>query len=888
MWQAPAAVRAAWTRPLDRRSGTRADLFDELAAVERDRPAETRLLLVADVDGFRAYNALHGFDDGDAALDALERRAAGVSRPFRLGGDSFAFLFSGDVPTLARQVGRVLECLTLEDPEPLRCSFGVALVPTEAIGYAALALAEERLEDQKRRGLVFADRVGELLLALTEAHDRTLGAHARQVARLSDAVAARLGLSVADRGLLRRTAELHDIGKLAISPEVLLKSGPLDQQEWREMRRHTLAGEDLLSFFPALAPVAALVRSTHERVDGDGYPDGLDSEAIPLVSRIVAACDAYDAMITERIYGPTRTSADACAELESVTGKQFDPTVVAALLAEVAGERVSSLGADQAELTTSDDTELHRLARLHQLLESATIVQHDDDLPRALEAVAQVVAESLEYGAAVINLWRPEWDDFVVSTVYGDDPGLPTLLGSTYSWEVWKPLLQPRFLRGGAYTVYAGEYDWADQSGHRVVPEVERDGHPDAWQGEDEIFVPFHHSSGHILGVFNVAQPKSGRRPSDEELYLLTTVVRHAARAVQRAQEMAAAASHRRALEHLLQISSKLTETASGTAVLEAVTTGISQALGFERVVVHLRDPHTDELAPAAASGFDLDDSRVRLPFGFVELQRVLDTRFEREGCFLVPYEEAEAHLPDFTGLYQSRRNGRGPWAWRRHWLTVPLHDREGSCLGVIFVDDPVDRLLPTTESLQALRLFANQATVALEAVAQYEAQRYLAEHDALTTLRNRHSFMAELEGCILQGNRRAEQVALVYCDLDGFKQLNDARGHSVGDDVLVRFGRVLTESVRNQDSAFRIGGDEFALVLRGCAEDEARIVVERALVTWSQQQEQDAAAAAIHASFGIAVSRPGERSTVENLLRRADEAMYEAKRSKNGLEVAA
>jgi diguanylate cyclase (GGDEF)-like protein len=888
MLQAPAAVRAAWTRPPDRRSGTRADLFDELAAIDRRRPADSRLLLVADVDGFRTYNALHGYDNGDAILDELERRIAGVSHPFRLGGDAFALLLAGDVPTLVRQVGRALDRLTLEHPEPLQCSFGVALVPTEATGSAALALAEKRLEDQKRRGLVFADRVGELLLALTEAHDKTLGAHTREVVRLSDAVAARLGLSVADRGLVRRTAELHDIGKLAISPDVLIKSGLLDQHEWREIRRHTLAGEDLLGFFPALAPVAALVRSTHERVDGDGYPDGLDNDTIPLISRIVAACDAYDAMITERIYGPTRTSADACAELESVTGKQFDPTVVAALLAEVAGDRVSSLGADPREGTASEETELHRLARLHALLESATIVEHADDLPRALEAVARVVAESLNYGAAVINLWRPEWDDFVVSTVFGDDPGLPTLLGSTYGWEIWKRLLQPRFLRGGAYTVYAGEYDWTDQSGHRVVPEVEHDGHPDAWQGEDEIFVPFHHTAGHILGVFNVAQPKSGRRPSDEELHLLTTVVRHAARAVQRAQEMAAAAAHRRALEHLLQISSKLTETASGTGVLEAVTTGISQALGFERVVVHLRDPQTDELAPAAASGFELDDAGVRFPFGFAELQRVLDARFEREGCFLVPCEEAAAQLPEFKGLYQSRRNGEGPWAWRRHWLAIPLYDREGSCLGLITVDDPVDRLLPTTESLQALRLFANQATVALEAVAQYEAQRYLAEHDALTTLRNRHSFMAELEGCLQQSHRRAEQIALAYCDLDGFKQLNDARGHSVGDDVLVRFGRVLTASVRDQDSAFRIGGDEFALVLRGCSEEKAKDVVERALAAWAEEQKSDSSAAAIQTSFGIAVSHPGERTTVEDLLRRADEAMYGAKRSKNRLEVAA
>src|SRR5262249_16852773 len=279
MWEAPAAVRAAWSRPAESQSGTRAELLAELGATT-DAP---RLLLVADIDGFRAYNARHGYDAGNSILDAFELRASGISRPFRLGGDAFALLLVGDAPTLVREVGRTLDRLTLEHPEHLQCSFGVAVVPTEAKGGAALALAEERLDDQKRRGLVFPDRVGELLLALTQAHDETLAAHAREVARLADAVAARLGLSVADRGLVRRAAELHDVGKLAISRDVLAKAGALDQREWQEIRRHTLAGEELLSYFPSLAPVPALVRSTHERFDGDGYPDGLDRSAIPLV-----------------------------------------------------------------------------------------------------------------------------------------------------------------------------------------------------------------------------------------------------------------------------------------------------------------------------------------------------------------------------------------------------------------------------------------------------------------------------------------------------------------------------------------------------------------------------------------------------------------------------
>jgi diguanylate cyclase (GGDEF)-like protein len=887
MFQPPTAVRAAWEKPPGPPCGTRADLFAALRTLEREPDAAASMLLVADVDGFRAFNMRHGYETGDAVLQSLAGAAAGVSRAFRLGSDAFALLIEGDAAELTERVGRALDRLAVRHPEPLRCSFGMAMVPLEARGAAALALAEERLEDQRRRGLVFPDRVVELLLTLMEACDPTLGKHAREVARLADAVAGRLGLSVADRGLVKRTAELHDIGKLALSDDVLAKKGPLDQDEWHEVRQHTLAGEQLLRSFPSLDPVGALVRSTHERYDGSGYPDGLAGNEIPLAARIVAACDAFDAMVSARTYRPTRTTVEAGTELADSAGKQHDSEVVAALMAEVAGERHVAADVESHGVAAADESDLHRLARLHALLESATVVEHADDLPRALEAVARVVAESLDYRAALINLYRPQWDDFEVTTVYGDDPGLPTLLGATYDWSIWEPILQPRFFRAGAYPVYAGEYDWAEQSGHRVVPDVDHDGHPDAWQAEDEIFVPFHHTDGHLLGVFNVAQPTSGRRPSDEELHLLATVVRHAARAVQRAQEMAVSAAHRRSLKRLLEISSRLTETAAGTTVLESVATGISEALGFDRVVVMLHEPDTDGLVPAATAGSALDDPQVRLPFGLTELGRLFDRRYEREGCFLIPCEDAEAHLPPLDGVLRSRRNGRGPWAWRRHWLVVPLDDRQGSCLGVILVDEPVDHLLPTTETLQALRLFANQATVALESVAQYEAQRYLAEHDALTRLRNRHSFMAELDSCLRRSHPSGEQVALVYCDLDGFKELNDAYGHAVGDEVLARFGGVLAASVREDDVAFRIGGDEFALVLRGCSEEDARAVVERALAAWDQERSGDAAAS-VEASFGIALSLGGAPPAVEHLLRRADEAMYEAKRSQTRLEVAA
>jgi HD-GYP domain-containing protein (c-di-GMP phosphodiesterase class II) len=131
------------------------------------------------------------------------------------------------------------------------------------------------------------------------------------------------------------TAELHDVGKLALPETLLEKAGPLDEEEWDLMRLHTLAGEQILSDLAGAAAVAPLVRSTHERWDGRGYPDGLAGEEIPLASRVVFACDAFDAMRSARPYQRPKTAAEALDEVERCAGTQFDPRVVDALVEEL-------------------------------------------------------------------------------------------------------------------------------------------------------------------------------------------------------------------------------------------------------------------------------------------------------------------------------------------------------------------------------------------------------------------------------------------------------------------------------------------------------------------------------------------------------------------------
>ena len=164
-----------------------------------------------------------------------------------------------------------------------------------------------------------------VLLKVLSEREPELLEHSSDVMALARGVARRLGLSIEDRDTVARAAELHDIGKMAIPDAILNKPGPLDEREWRFMRRHTIIGEDILNVAPALQPVAALVRASHERWDGKGYPDGTAGDEIPQGARIVAVCDAFSAMVQDRPYQPGLTVREAVEEIERCAGTNFDP-----------------------------------------------------------------------------------------------------------------------------------------------------------------------------------------------------------------------------------------------------------------------------------------------------------------------------------------------------------------------------------------------------------------------------------------------------------------------------------------------------------------------------------------------------------------------------------
>ncbi len=516
---------------------------------------------------------------------------------------------------------------------------------------------------------------------------------------------------------------------------------------------------------------------------------------------------------------------------------------------------------------------------LQGLIEVTRLARSGGTLATRLERLAGTIGDSLGYATVVITLYRSAWDDFCIAAVSGREDARRLLLGCTRTWDDYRPLLDDRFLRRGGYVIPFGSFDWS-HSGTRYTPPVEPSSDdPDAWHPQDVLLLPLKAADGALLGMISVDEPANLRRPTDDDLDVLAAVADHVALAIEEAQEDVAASRHRASLQHLLQVSSRLTETLSVDVILQSVCDAIRRALGFQRVSVELAGADDAAFSPRAYAGWGTGGPP-RSGLTRETIAPLLDPAFEVEGCYLLPLEVARARVTT-KSRWASTLNGAGPRAWNRHWLVVPLNGRDGSLEGFIWVDDPADRLLPSQEKLQALRLFANQATTALDSAARFQELQFLADHDPLTRLANRRAFVRQLELETTRSQRYAHPFTLVLCDLDEFKALNDRSGHLVGDDHLVGFADLLATSVRRADFAYRVGGDEFALILVESDEDDARRVVERI----ADRLASDVTAG-VSASFGLAVYEGNGDS--DELFRRADEAMYLAKRSDSSVAVAA
>ena len=333
----------------------------ELAAAERVRARLTLCLI--DIDDFKSINDRFGHPAGDRILSRVGGLLRQGGEAFRLGGDEFAVLLTGideraalmTAKSIAGRIG------SLEDDEvdKVGVSVGVATLPIEGAGRdefvrladRALYWAKEHGKNQvriyqpdvvdlaqlKRLG-TGSDRAARYRAAASlakavDARDEYTGSHSARVSEMAARIASRLGLDGEEIELIRLATSLHDLGKLSIPEEILRKPDALNDAERLVLERHPRIGFQMLESL-GVDPIADWVLHHHERWDGNGYPDRLRGEEIPLGARIIFVADAYDAMTSDRVYRRRLTDEEAVSELVRCAGTQFDPSIVEAFIEE--------------------------------------------------------------------------------------------------------------------------------------------------------------------------------------------------------------------------------------------------------------------------------------------------------------------------------------------------------------------------------------------------------------------------------------------------------------------------------------------------------------------------------------------------------------------------
>jgi diguanylate cyclase (GGDEF)-like protein/PAS domain S-box-containing protein len=475
------------------------------------------------------------------------------------------------------------------------------------------------------------------------------------------------------------------------------------------------------------------------------------------------------------------------------------------------------------------------VASLRGLLELSRLTRRQPTLQETLRAVAETVSDALGFATTVVNVYRPEGDDYEVVAVHGTDGARENLLGRVTAADTWEPLLDPRFRRHGVYFIPEGSIDY-DDSVRWHVPEPTDSTPPaeDSWRTDDALFATLDGAGGRRYGIISVDEPLSGRRPADHALEVLGALAAHAALVLESSLQMAA-------LEAAL---------ARNRAVIASTLDSVIAVDADDRVI---------EFNPAAERTFGYRSGDV-LGRPAVDL--------------FVPPEIREAYVSGARRLRESRRSRLLD---RRIETTAMSRD------GTTF---PVELTVTRVEGAEGEEpIFYAFVRDISERRRGEEQLAYLAYHDALTGLPNRLMVEQELDLALARARRSDGAAALMFVDLDDFKEVNDHLGHAAGDRLLAAVSGRLRGVLRSSDVLARQGGDEF-LVLLADLDDDAALAAESVGAKLLEALREPFVIAGTEvrtgASIGISLY-PADASDTEALLRHADAAMYQAKGAGGG-----
>jgi diguanylate cyclase (GGDEF)-like protein/PAS domain S-box-containing protein len=477
------------------------------------------------------------------------------------------------------------------------------------------------------------------------------------------------------------------------------------------------------------------------------------------------------------------------------------------------------------------------IAPLRGLLEFARIARRQPTLLETLRAVASAVSDAVGFATVVINAYRADHDLYEVVTVHGSERASEILLGSTTKPETWTPLLDERFRRHGVYFIPEGSLSFDDPTITWYRPEpnaraAELSG--ESWHTDDALFATLEGSGGRPYGIISVDEPFSGLRPDDQQLVMLSALAAHAALAIESSRQMTA-------LESSL---------ARYRAVIAGTLDSVVAVDEHDRII---------EFNPAAERAFDY----------------LADDVMGREIADLLVPPENRAF---YRSLAQRIRDNPGSSLLDRRIETTAIRS-DGS-------EFPVELTVARVEGSGGLGpSFYGIVRDIGERRRGEEQLAYLAYHDALTGLPNRILVEQEIDLALARARRSGGAAALMFVDLDDFKEVNDRLGHAAGDRLLASVSARLRSVLRDSDVLARQGGDEFLVLLGDLSDDPtaaAESVGGKLLSALLEPFVVAGTEVRTGASIGISLY-PDDAADTEALLRHADVAMYRAKAAGGG-----
>jgi diguanylate cyclase (GGDEF)-like protein len=748
-------------------------------------------------------------------------------------------------------------------PEDVGLLLGYAQLGSLALENARLYEAARADLDQRRRTeeelLDTVARLSRSALELKRAHAETIrrladaaefrnaetGRHTERMSRYCELLARRLGLDEERCDLLRAASPLHDIGKIAVPDEILLKPGPLTPDERRTMEGHTEIGYRLLSGSSSeVLDVAATIAWTHhERWDGKGYPRGLSREAIPLEGRIAAIADVFDALTTDRVYRAALSVREAIELMRTGRATQFDPFVLDLFL-----ELVEEAG----PLAPEDPIETLALIESEAMQPDGFADDFRQRIDgRAFRRACKVAERAFEQGSGrealdlALEALVDRFDSRVLASVYVLEHGRLWLVSQKGYTEV----------RDG-FSLEAGVMGRAVRTGTiQAVDDVRAD--PDyiaATSGiASEVTVPFHFG-GRPAGALNVETRDAVLpRGAGTALAPLTALV--GARLAEMRGRLGIDVAE------LVRMCVHASSLRGIGAIGEFATRSVGRILQLGAAQLDLR--RDDEPRPRLVSFWRPHDAELE-PLGPDVLERI------------------EVLSGVDTGLAYSiidaRKVGVGDGTTRRI-VSLPLRVG-GTVVGTI-----TGRVIegePSHERLEAATLFTQHAAALIDVAHALRREQRAAVTDSLTGLLNRRGFEERFQEELQRSARERRPAAIIVCDCDGLKRMNDVRGHVQGDALLELTASCFRTHKRSGDIAARYGGDEFALLLPDAQLETALAVAERLRAAISAET---LAGFRLSASFGVS-AYPDHGTTTTELRRAADDALYRAKQ-RGGDEVA-